>query len=64
MIQFFVVADGRQTGPFDASTLEEQVRNGTLHADSLVWCRGMPRWFPAARIKSLGRLFAPPPVPV
>lgn len=63
-VQYFVVADGRQTGPFDSAALEEQIRDGTLHADSLVWCQGRPRWIPAAQIKTLDGRFTPPPVPV
>lgn len=63
-MQYFVVADGHQAGPFDAAALEEQIRVGKLHADSLIWYQGMSRWSPAAQIKSLGGLFTPPPVPV
>ena len=62
---YFVVAEGKQTGPFDAQTLASQALMGRLTQQSLVWTQGMAQWTPAGQVPALAPIFAnmPPPVP-
>jgi membrane protease subunit (stomatin/prohibitin family) len=65
-VPFFVAVNGSQTGPFHMSALAEQVRDGSLARETLVWREGMTEWTPAAAVPELQSLFAavPPPLPV
>ena len=62
---FFVAVDGQQTGPFDATTLKQQIQSGRLTRESLVWAEGMEQWTVAADVPGVAKLFGatPPPVP-
>ena len=62
---YFVAADGKQTGPFDAQTLASQASMGRLTPQSLVWTQGMAQWTPAGQVPALASIFAntPPPIP-
>ncbi|MBN1423106.1 SPFH domain-containing protein [Candidatus Fermentibacteria bacterium] len=64
-VQFFVAVGGTQTGPFDTAALQQQVLNGSLTLETLVWKQGMANWTPAGQIPELANLFSqvPPPVP-
>lgn len=63
--EWFVGADGQQTGPFDANALSQQVGGGRLTRDTLVWKAGMAQWTAAGQVPELSGLFAatPPPMP-
>ncbi len=58
--QFFLALDGKQAGPFDAHTLAQLVRKGTLTRETLVWKQGMSQWTPAGQVPDLATSFAPP----
>jgi membrane protease subunit (stomatin/prohibitin family) len=62
---FFLAINNQQSGPFDAATLQQQIRSGQLTRDTLVWKHGMANWIPAGQVTELGNLFAsaPPPLP-
>jgi membrane protease subunit (stomatin/prohibitin family) len=64
-VSYFVAVEGKQTGPFDAQTLESQASMGRLTAQSLVWSQGMAQWTPAGQVPALAEIFAkiPPPIP-
>ncbi len=64
-LQFFVVVNGQQTGPFDANVLQQMAQQGTLTRDSLVWTQGMANWKNAAEVSELEKFFGaiPPPLP-
>jgi membrane protease subunit (stomatin/prohibitin family) len=62
---YFVVIEGKQTGPFDMQTLASQASAGRLTQQTLVWTQGMAQWMPAGQISALAMIFAsvPPPLP-
>jgi membrane protease subunit (stomatin/prohibitin family) len=62
---FFVALDGKQSGPFDVTTLAQHAQRGLLLRSSLVWKQGMASWTAAENVPELQTLFAamPPPLP-
>ena len=64
-VQWYAAVNGQQAGPFDANGLAQQVRDGRVTADTLVWKQGMSNWTPAGQVPELAGLFgaAPPPLP-
>ncbi|MDA0799455.1 MAG: GYF domain-containing protein [Chloroflexi bacterium] len=64
-VQFFVAADGQQTGPFGLDVLATQAQSGQLTRDTLVWQAGMAQWTRAVDVDATSNLFAavPPPLP-
>jgi len=62
---YFVVIEGKQTGPFDMQTLGSQASAGRLTQQTLVWTQGMAQWMPAGQVSALAAIFAgvPPPLP-
>jgi len=65
LVQWYAAPGGVQAGPFDVAALQQQVRTGTLTAQTLVWRQGMAAWVPAGQVAELQALFAavPPPLP-
>jgi membrane protease subunit (stomatin/prohibitin family) len=63
--QWYVGVGGERQGPFDQGGLAEQVGEGTLTPQTLVWQAGMPQWLPAQQVPELGAVLAsvPPPLP-
>ena len=64
-ISFFVVVDGKQTGPFDLNTLKQMAEQKKISKDFLVWKEGMKGWEPAVSVNELSAIFGsvPPPIP-
>ena len=63
-VQFHLVLNGQQAGPFDLATLRGMV--GTqLTAETLAWTTGMANWVSAQEIAALRDLLGsvPPPIP-
>jgi hypothetical protein len=62
---FHVARDGQPDGPFELAELRQQLRDGQLAAESLVWAEGMAGWEKAASVSELAPLFraVPPPLP-
>ena len=63
-LQFNVAVDGKSTGPFNATQLQQMLAAGTFNAASLVWRQGMTNWQPANNVSDLAGLFAPPVPPL
>jgi membrane protease subunit (stomatin/prohibitin family) len=65
VVGYFVGISGKQTGPFDLSSLGGKVRDGSITRQSLVWKPGMAGWVAADSVEELRPLFAavPPPLP-
>jgi membrane protease subunit (stomatin/prohibitin family) len=63
--QYFVAANGQQTGPFTEQVLGQMIQQGTLKKDSMIWKNGMAAWANADQVPELGKLFSsvPPPLP-
>ena len=64
--QYHVAVDGEATGPFSRAGLQQQLQNGSLQKDTLVWTVGMEDWAEAGQVSELSDLFAskaPPPLP-
>ena len=64
-LQFYLVVDSKRAGPYDAHELHEQVSNGTLTKDTLVWRGGMRKWRLAKELDEMAIYLqnSPPPVP-
>lgn len=66
IVQFHVVVNGAQAGPFTLEQLQLMATNGQLTKQSLVWKAGMANWAAAEAQPELAALFAavPPPPPI
>ncbi len=62
---YYVAVNGVQTGPFPVAALQQQVQQGALTTESLVWAQGMAGWVAASQVPELAGLFqqGPPPIP-
>ena len=56
--KFYVVVDGKQTGPFDAEEFQHAVRDGSVLPTTLVWYAGLENWLPAGRIPGITQMFS------
>ncbi len=65
VIGYHVAVNGKPTGPYDVSTLEQMVANQQISAETLVWKNGMPAWSRVDAVDELKNLFGNtiPPVP-
>lgn len=61
-IQFHIVLNGKQMGPYTIDQLRPGVPSGQFTAQTPVWRQGMPDWLPAGHVPELSPLFAPPPM--
>jgi len=59
-IQFQLVHNGQQLGPFDFATLQQMHRGGILITSSMVWQKGMPDWQAASSVPELAVIFQTP----
>lgn len=55
--KYYVVEDGKQTGPFDMETLKKKIEDGSLKKESLVWKDGMSKWKKAEEVEEINKLF-------
>ncbi|MFA7059266.1 MAG: SPFH domain-containing protein [Pedobacter sp.] len=64
-VQYFVVLNGQQTGPFDAALLQQMTQSGQLTRETLIWKQGMANWTAAGQLTELAEIFdaVPPPLP-
>ena len=64
IVQFHVVVNGAQAGPFTLQQLQVMAGSGQLDKTSLVWKAGMPGWLAAETQAELVSLFnnVPPPI--
>jgi hypothetical protein len=62
---YYVAVDGKQTGPFAADALKQQIQSGAVTKDTLVWTEGMAEWTAAGKVDAVAKLFGtvPPPLP-
>ena len=66
IVQFHVVVNGAQAGPFSLQQLQVMASSGQLSKTSLVWKAGMAGWLAAETQTELMALFnnVPPPPPI
>ncbi len=55
-LSYFVLLNGKPTGPFDGPGLEGLAKSGNLTATTLVWSEGMADWKPAAEVAELKKI--------
>ena len=65
---FHIAVNGQAKGPFTIDALRQQVGNGALTSDTLVWSADMSDWTPANDVDALRSVLssvnqAPPPIP-
>jgi membrane protease subunit (stomatin/prohibitin family) len=53
---WFVGIGGKAQGPLDAAALAQQVKDGILKDDTLVWREGMPAWAAASSVPDVAAL--------
>lgn len=65
LIEYFILLNNQQNGPFNLSKLNELIISGTMNKDTLVWKIGMTNWDKAGSQIELASLFnsSPPPPP-
>jgi membrane protease subunit (stomatin/prohibitin family) len=65
-LQYTVLINGQNSGPFNLQQLQELVVNGQLTKNTYVWKQGMAEWEIVGNIQELVVLFAmiPPPPPI
>ena len=65
LVEFFILLNNQQNGPFDLNKIKELIINGTISRDTLVWKNGMTNWDSAGNQNELVNLFnsTPPPPP-
>ena len=56
-VQFHVVVNAQQLGPFPLAMLQQMIPAGTFTAASLVWRQGMAGWQVASIVPELADLF-------
>ncbi len=64
VVQFYVMVNGQQQGPFTIDQLRLGVPTGQFTAQTPVWTQGMPGWLTAGQVPQLSGMFAsagPPP---
>ena len=63
-MEFFIIRQGQQAGPYSEDTLRSLLTNGTLRMSDMGWRRGLPAWLPISEVLSPGseRPTEPPPV--
>jgi len=62
--RYHIAVDGEASGPYSVEGLQQQLSNGVIKADTLVWASGMADWQEASKVSELTSLFrAPPPLP-
>lgn len=61
------VQNGQPCGPVETSAMQALLRDGTLHADTLVWQEGMTNWVAASTVPEFAPATPPgstmPPIP-
>ena len=65
-VQYHVLINGQQSGPYQTPQLQQLVQNGQLTQQTYVWKPGMANWDLAGNIQELAALFVsmtPPPPP-
>jgi len=59
--RYHVAVDGEATGPYSVEGLQQQLGNGAISRETLVWATGMRDWQEAGRVEELRDLFRAPP---
>ena len=64
-VAYFVAINGQQNGPFDLNTIMNQISNGQITSDTLIWKQGMPNWAKISTLAEFTQQFGacPPPIP-
>jgi hypothetical protein len=64
MSDWFYEYNGEAEGPVDERNILRMIENGTIRADTGLWCQGMNDWQPAASVDAFSNEFQqPPPLP-
>jgi membrane protease subunit (stomatin/prohibitin family) len=64
-VQYFVVTNGQQTGPFTEQVLGQMIQSNQVTKDTMIWSAGMAAWTAAGQVTAVSKYFAqaPPPLP-
>ena len=61
LVQYYIIIDGSQQGPFDESTMMEWAASGKISSRTLVWRAGMQQWSAAGLVPELRALLLASP---
>ena len=59
-VQYHIIFNGAQTGPFNMQQLAQMVQGGQITTQTYVWKQGMANWELAGNVHELALLFTPP----
>lgn len=59
--QYYIGKNGKQSGPVEQTTLQNEIASGIVTRDTLLWCAGMEKWQPADSFAEFSHLFTTPP---
>ena len=59
-VQFYIIVNGAQAGPYNMQQLAQMAQNGQLTHQTYVWKQGMANWAFAKDVQELATLLAPP----
>jgi len=62
IVQYFVALDGKSQGPYSLEYLHEEIAQGQINKETLIWTQGMQEWTPASTLFSDKFLQTPPPL--
>jgi membrane protease subunit (stomatin/prohibitin family) len=64
--QWYVAVNGEKTGPYDMAAIKQQIQNGEIGRETLVWHESLTEWMAAEKLDNLISHFPkmPPPLPV
>ena len=64
-LNYFVVTNGQQAGPYDMNTLKQMAMQNQFTKETLVWREGMSNWTASGQLPELSSIFGsvPPPIP-
>ena len=63
-LQYFVVLNGTQKGPYDLNAMKNLLQQGNINNDTLVWTTGMTQWMPLNAVPALANLKGDTPSPI
>lgn len=63
-VQYYIVLNGNQHGPYDVHNIINLIQNGYIVADTLIWKNGLPNWCKIIALQEFSSCFnSPPPIP-
>lgn len=62
-MQFYLLIDGKKSGPFTAYALHGMVKDGSVTEETVAWHAGLDAWKPMGEVPALESYFKAPEIP-